>query len=206
MSTGLAAKRGIIGYMTDKDQQQEEEARSLLDRLGTERKKLEAKLDDLQKETHDAIVDVLMARTLGPSEVARRVQYDRQHVARIAKKAGVPPLREATVVSRAKATAPKESSPAVAAPRQQVTQALPKPVPTISVEVRRLPLDRVSWLANKAEELGLEWVAEIRREYPHLQGPDLDYVIVDTGHQKGLRIPELDDPAEHPASTEEANG
>lgn len=113
--------------MTDKEQQ-EDEARSLLDRLGTERKKLEARLDDIQKETHDAIVNVLMARTLGPSEVARRVQYDRQHVARIAKKAGVPPLREATVVSRAKAAA-KDPQPATAAPRQQVTRAAGAPKP-----------------------------------------------------------------------------
>jgi hypothetical protein len=121
VSIGIASERGIISYMTDK---KEDEAKALLDRLGTERKELEAKLDDVQKETHDAIVDILMARVLGPSEVARRVQYDRQHVARIAKKAGVPPLREATVVSRAKANAPKESRPAVAAPRRQVTQAV----------------------------------------------------------------------------------
>jgi hypothetical protein len=197
----------------DTDEQAKQEAQALLDRLGTERKKLEARLDDVQKETHDAIVDILMARTLGPSEVARRVQYDRQHVARIAKKAGVPPLREATVVSRAKAGVPKEPRAAVAAPRQQVTQSLPKVAPTVSAKVRELPADRVSWLANKAEELGLEWVSEIRREYPHLKGPDLDYVIVDTGHQKGLTIPELaeqsePDPAapERPQSSEETSG
>lgn len=105
-----------------------------------------------------------------------------------------------------KPNAPKESSPAVAAPRPRVTKALPKPVPGISAKVRELPADRVSWLANKAEELGLEWVAEIRREYPHLQGPDLDYVIVDAGHRKGLRIPELDDPAERSESSEETSG
>ena len=184
--------------MTDK---KEDEAKALLDRLGIERKELEARLDDVQKETHDAIVDILMSRTLGPSEVARRVQYDRQHVARIAKKAGVPPLREATVVSRAKAGVPREPRAAVAAPRPQVTQSLPKVPPTISAKVRALPADRVSWLANKAEEMGLEWVAELRRDYPHLKGPDLDYVIVDTGHQKGLRIPELAEQSE-PAAPE----
>lgn len=99
-------------------------------------------------------------------------------------------------------------SPTVAAPRQQVTQSLPKPVPTVSAGVQALPYDRVSWLANKAEELGLEWVADLRREYPHLKGPDLDYLIVETGHQKGLKIPELDapetaSPAEGPANDEE---
>lgn len=101
-------------------------------------------------------------------------------------------------------SAPKEPSPAVAAPRQQVTQSLPKAVPTISAEVRALPYDRVSWLANKAEELGLEWVADLRREYPHLKGPDLDYVIVETGHQKGLKIPELDAPATTDPTTPES--
>lgn len=173
------------------DQHQEDEARALLDRLGVERKKLEARLDDLQKETHDAIVDVLMARTLGPSEVARRVQYDRQHVARIAKKAGVPPLREATVVSRAKANASKEPSPVVAAPRQQVTQALSKPVPNISPKVAALPYERIKDLADRAHSRYPEWVEEIRQEYPHLHERDLDYLVVDAGLQKGFKIPDL---------------
>ena len=206
MSTELAAARGIIENMTDKEQQ-EDEARSLLDRLGTERKKLEARLDDIQKETHDAIVNVLMARTLGPSEVARRVQYDRQHVARIAKKAGVPPLREATVVSRAKAA--KEPTPAAAAPRQQVTQAVRKPVPSISPRVAALPYDRIKELADRARDRYPDWVEEIRQDYPHLRGPDLDLVIVELGHQKGFKIKELDDPpkpkpADRPVTDEEA--
>lgn len=192
MSTELAAARGIIDNMTDKEQQ-EDEARALLDRLGTERKKLEARLDDIQKETHDAIVNVLMDRTLGPSEVARRVQYDRQHVARIAKKAGVPPLREATVISRAKAA--KEPSPA-AAPRQRVTQAVRKPVPSISPKVAALPYERIKELADRAEDHDPDWVAEIEQDYPGLRGPDLDLVIVELGLQKGFKIP---DPADPPA-------
>lgn len=49
------------------------------------------------------IVRVLMAKTLGPSEVTRLVPYERQHVGRVAKAAGVPPLREATVVSKTRA-------------------------------------------------------------------------------------------------------
>ena len=201
--------------MTNKDQQQEEEARGLLDRLGTERKKLEGRLDDIQKETHDAIVNVLMSRTLGPSEVARRVQYDRQHVARIAKKAGVPPLREATVVSRAKASAPKESSPAVAAPRPQVTQALPKPEPIdltdISPEVAALSMERVRSLAASAETRQPQWVAEIREEYPDANELRLCYLIVDTGFRQGRKPPELadtpvPDASERPAGSEETSG
>lgn len=197
--------RGIIDGMTDDTEEQAKEAaRALLDRLGAERKKLEARLDDVQKETHDAIVTTLMARTLGPSEVARRVQYDRQHVARIAKKAGVPPLREATVVSRAKAAAPKEPRPVAAASRAQVTQSLPKPVPGISPKVAALPHERVEWLAEKADEQQLAWVQELRQEYPHLSERDMAYLIVDTGHRKGLKIRELDEPADRPVSEEEA--
>lgn len=181
--------------MTDRNQQQEDEARSLLDRLGAERKKLEARLDEIQKETHDAIVSVLMARTLGPSDVARRVQYDRQHVARIAKKAGVPPLREATVVSRAKVTAPKESHPAVAAPRQQVTQALPKPEPIdltgIFPEVAALPYERIKELAETAGVRLPEWVKGIRRDYPDADERRLNYLIVNVGCQHGRIPPEL---------------
>lgn len=106
----MASGRGIINPMTDHTEDQATaDAQALLDRLGTERKKLEDKLDSIQKETHDAIVSILMTRTLGPSEVARRAQYDRQHVARIAKKAGVPPLREATVVSRKTSTPPRRT-------------------------------------------------------------------------------------------------
>lgn len=93
---------------------------------------------------------------------------------------------------------------AAAAPRQQVTQALPKPVPSISPRVAALPHDRVRWLADKAEEQGLEWVVELRSEHPHLQGPDLDYLIVDTGVRKGLKIPELAKAAERPVGSEES--
>lgn len=204
LSTETVSRRGIIRYMTD--QQQEEEAKALLGRLGTERKELEARLDDLQKETHDAIVDILMARTLGPSEVARQVQYDRQHVARIAKKAGVPPLREATVVSRAKAVVPKESSPAVAVPRRQVTQALRKPAPSISPKVMALPRERIRELVDLAQDHYPDWVDEIEREYPQLRGPDLDLVIVELGHQKGFKIPELAERPDRPVTEEEAAG
>ncbi|MGJ5831405.1 hypothetical protein [Streptomyces ossamyceticus] len=188
--------------MTDK---KEEEAKALLDRLGTERKELEAKLDDVQKETHDAIVDVLMARTLGPSEVARRVQYDRQHVARIAKKAGVPPLREATVVSRAKASVPKEPRAAVTPPRQQVTQAIPEPLDLsgISPEVADLSAPRVRELAASAENREPKWVAEIREEHPGADGLRLCYLIVDTGFRMGRKPPEL---ADRPSTEKEATG
>lgn len=159
-------------------------------------------LDAVRTEMQTTAVDLLRQEGVKQADVARITGWSREYLRRLKEKAELEALRQQVE----KLSAGKKPSPAVAAPRQQVTQVLPKPAPGISAEVRRLPLDRVSWLANKAEELGLEWVAEIRREYPHLQGPDLDYVIVDTGHQKGLRIPELDDPGEGAASSEETSG
>ncbi|MER5350613.1 hypothetical protein ABT093_09805 [Kitasatospora sp. NPDC002551] len=83
--------------MTSTDDQQA--ARSRLAELSAAYTAAETKLDEARKALNDGIVDVLMARTLGPSEVARIVPYERQHVGRIAKAGGVPPLREPTVVS-----------------------------------------------------------------------------------------------------------
>lgn len=68
----------------------------------------ESALEDARTELNAAIADVLMAKTLGPSEVTRLVPYERQHVGRISKAAGVPPLRPRTVVS-AKNPPPAES-------------------------------------------------------------------------------------------------
>lgn len=193
---------------TDEDKQA---ARDRLGELTGRYEAAETHLEQVRKEVTEEIAAILMARTLGPSEVTRLSPFERQHVGRIAKAAGVPPLREATVVSRAKATAPKGSRPAAAAPRQQVTETLPKAVPAISWKVLALPLDRIAWLVDKAETVSPEWVEGIRQEYPHLQGPDLDYLIVDLGHQKGFKIPELDEPTaagetvdeESPDATEE---
>lgn len=138
----------------DTEAQAETAARALLDRLGAERKKLEDRLEGVQKETHDAIVDILMARTLGPSEVARRVQYDRQHVARIAKKAGVPPLREATVVSRAKAAPPPHADAVQPTPSQRPTgpRLAPAPAPRPARE-RQQPAAAVPMTDERAVQL-----------------------------------------------------
>jgi hypothetical protein len=84
--------------MTTPEQQQE--ARERLTKLATAFTDAEQQLEAARKDLNDGIVDVLTARTLGPSEVTRLVPYERQHVGRIAKTAGVPPLREATVVSK----------------------------------------------------------------------------------------------------------
>jgi hypothetical protein len=74
-------------------------ARERLAELGAAFTAAEQHLEAARKALNDGIVDVLKARTLGPSEVTRIVPYERQHVGRISKAAGIPPLRERTVVS-----------------------------------------------------------------------------------------------------------
>lgn len=194
---------------TEEDKQA---ARDRLAELTGRYETTETQLEQVRKEVTDEIAAILMARTLGPSEVTRLSPFERQHVGRIAKAAGVPPLREATVVSRAKATAPKGSHPAVAAPRQQVTQAVPKPEPIdltgISPEVAALSMERVRSLAASAEARQPQWVAEIREEYPDANELRLCYLIVDVGFRQGHKPPELADAptavtAERPESSEE---
>lgn len=74
-----------------------------LKKLRAEREALERKLKDCRSRTSDEIVSILMARTLEPGKVASDVGYDRNHVGRLGKAGGVPPLRAATVVSKKKA-------------------------------------------------------------------------------------------------------
>ncbi|MBV6697465.1 hypothetical protein KV557_10045 [Kitasatospora aureofaciens] len=83
--------------MTSTDDQQA--ARDRLAELSAAYTEAEAKLEAARVALNAGIVDVLKARTLGPSEVTRIVPYERQHVGRVAKAGGVPPLRERTVVS-----------------------------------------------------------------------------------------------------------
>lgn len=79
-----------------------QQARARLDALSIRFRKAEAALEAIREELNAEIVSTLKAQTLGPSDVTRHVPYERQHVGRIAKAGGVPPLREATVVSAKK--------------------------------------------------------------------------------------------------------
>lgn len=81
---------------TEKKQQ---EARNLLAKLSDRYTAAERELEAAREALGAGIVATLKARTLGPSEVTRLVPFERQHVGRIAKAGGVPPLRERTVVS-----------------------------------------------------------------------------------------------------------
>jgi hypothetical protein len=85
-------------------------ARDQLAELSAAYTEAEAKLEEAREALNTGIVAVLKARTLGPSEVTRIVPYERQHVGRIAKAGGVPPLRERTVVSAKTTTAEPPSA------------------------------------------------------------------------------------------------
>jgi hypothetical protein len=159
-------------------------------------------LDTVRTEMQTTAVTLLQQDGVKQADVARITGWSREHLRRLKEKAELEALRRRVD----ELSTAKKPSPA-AAPRQQVTQTLRKPVPSISPKVLALPLDRVMWLVDKAETTSPEWVEGIRQEYPHLQGPDLDYLIVDLGHQKGFKIPELDEPSatdeESPMSSEE---
>ncbi|MGW7001354.1 hypothetical protein ACWGCW_00655 [Streptomyces sp. NPDC054933] len=91
---------------TEKKQQA---ARDRLAELGAAYTAAEETFEAARKALNEGIVDILKARTLGPSEVTRLVPYERQHVGRISKAAGIPPLREPTVVSAKKTAGGKPS-------------------------------------------------------------------------------------------------
>lgn len=64
---------------------------------------MDATAEQLEKDREalaEAIVKHLKARTVTPSEAARSADYDPKHVGRMAKAAGVPPLRPPTVTGR----------------------------------------------------------------------------------------------------------
>lgn len=86
--------------VTEKKQQA---ARERLAKLSATYEAAEKGLEEARAALNEGIVDILKTKTLGPSEVTRLVPYERQHVGRISKAAGIPPLRERTVVSAKKA-------------------------------------------------------------------------------------------------------
>ena len=91
---------------TEKKQQA---ARDQLTELSTRYTDAEKEFEAAREALSTGIVTILKARTLGPSDVTRLVPFERQHVGRIAKAGGVPPLREPTVVSKKQAAGGKPS-------------------------------------------------------------------------------------------------
>jgi hypothetical protein len=75
---------------------EQREAVARLDALTRQYEAAEEALSNAREAVTAEIVTVLRARTLGPSDVARHSPFERQHVGRIAKEAGIPPLRQPT--------------------------------------------------------------------------------------------------------------
>jgi hypothetical protein len=183
-----------------------------LDRVARRYRDAEAALDAARAELQTEAVDFLRQNDErgAVTTVVRITGWSREHLRRLRDKAEMEALRrKVDELSTA-----RKSSPAVAASRQQVTQALPKPEPIdltgISPEVAGLSLERVRELAASAEARQPQWVAEIREEYPDANELRLCYLIVDVGFRQGRKPPELADPPagepERPVSGEEASG
>lgn len=95
MSHGETTRRDIIGRMTE-ETDPKVEALAELREAATEFRAVEDELDRRRERLHAAIVKALRAN-LGPSAIERVVPYDRQHIDRIRRAAGIPPKRPATV-------------------------------------------------------------------------------------------------------------
>lgn len=145
---------------TEKEQQA---ARDKLTELAAAYTAAEEQLEAARKALNEGIVDILRERTLGPSEVTRHVPYERQHVGRIAKAAGIPPLRERTVVSAKRAPAPAarwEGSPSQPPPDPDPPDWLDLPQAVIDMTekqaialVHHLKTERPDWWRALGEEL-----------------------------------------------------
>lgn len=165
-----------------------------------------------RKELTNLVLDALREPDAKPIDIAKRAEWTPAYVRKLAREQGIqadPSYKARTEKARARILAEASMQTAAATPRQQVTQAVRKPVPGISPKVAALPYDRIKELADRARDRYPDWVEEIRQDYPHLRGPDLDLVIVELGHQKGFKIKELDDPpkpkpADRPVTDEEA--
>lgn len=71
-----------------------------LDQLSTEYAAALEALEKAREKLSEAAIRHLRDRRLRPKEVDAHVPWDRNYVAKIAREAGVPPLREPTVRSR----------------------------------------------------------------------------------------------------------
>lgn len=150
-------------------------------------------LDKIRTEMQETAVALLRQDGVKQADVARITRWSREHLRRLKEKAELEALRQQVE----ELSAGKKPQAAAATPRQQVTQALPKPEPIdltgISPEVAGLSMERVRELAASAEARQPQWVAEIREEYPDANELRLCYLIVDTGFRQGRKPPELAD-------------
>ncbi|GAB2872633.1 hypothetical protein [Streptomyces mayteni] len=88
--------------MTDEPTPEQRAAMDELDQLSADYAAALERLETARDRLSEGVVRHLRARTLRPTQVDAHVPWDRNYVARIARKAGVPPLKEPTVTSRRK--------------------------------------------------------------------------------------------------------
>ena len=164
-----------------------------------------------RKELAALVLDALRDPKAEPIDIARRAEWTPAYVRKLARENGIqadPSYKARTEKARARLLSEASPNPTTT-PRQQVTQAVRKPVPSISAKVSALGAARTKELAARLEDRYPEWVEEIEQDYPHARGPDLDLVIVELGLQKGFKIPDLAKPSEEefpdrPITEEEA--
>lgn len=192
-------------------EEEKQAARDRLARLTGRYEKAETQLEQVRKELSDEIAAILMARTLGPSEVTKLSPFERQHVGRIAKAAGVPPLREATVVSRRTAQSARpdrtpgpSASPPLAARRTESTPPALKPKPR--AEERQLTEEEVAEYATLARSRASE--QQLKKLEQDTSGrPDRlkDFIVFSSA--MGMDLLKHDEVyGERPAGSEETSG
>lgn len=84
--------------MTD-DAKREAEARAEITKATAKFKRAERAREQAREDLKEVLVRCLTERILPPGEVAKLSPYDRVHVNRLAREAGVPPARKRTVRS-----------------------------------------------------------------------------------------------------------
>ena len=97
----IAARRAPTPPKRDRTEElaRRKEAISEIGKLSTEFLEAQDELEKAREALHETIASILDAQTARPAEIADHTPYDRNHIWRIGKAAGVAPLRESTVRS-----------------------------------------------------------------------------------------------------------
>ena len=149
-----------------------------------------------RQELTDLVLDALREPDAKPIDIAKRAEWTPAYVRKLAREQGIeadPSYKARTEKARARILAEASMQSAAAAPRQQVTQAVPDlpDLTGISAEVGALPYGRIEELARSAKTREPKWVEDIRQEHSDADERRLNYLIVDTGFRQGRKPPEL---------------
>jgi hypothetical protein len=159
------------------------------------------KAESSRKELTNLVLDALREPDSKPIDIAKRAEWTPAYVRKLARESGIQAdadYKARTAKARARLIAEASTSPAVAGPRQQATQAAPVHVETvldaaISPSVAAMAGERVKELAEAAEARHPEWIEEIRQAHPTAGELRLHYLIVEAGVRMGFRPRELDE-------------